>query len=77
MEILVLGGLIYLYFQQKKAEENTIPPLDLLDAKKLDSTVEMRVQAALKPVLAKEGYSDEDIQQIFTKTALLNRESSF
>jgi hypothetical protein len=70
---LIGGFLLFLFLRQRNAEAKVIPPLDLLDAKKLDSTVEVRVQSALRPLLSKEGYSDEDIQQIFTKTALLSK----
>lgn len=74
--VIFWGVLLWLYLRQKKAEAGKIPPLDLIDAKKLDSTVASKVQAALLPLLQSEGYSDQDIEQILTRTSLLGKPGS-
>jgi hypothetical protein len=66
---VVLGLLIFFFFL-KKGQEVDIPPLDLLDAKKLDEMVGKQVELALKPLLQSKGYQEEEIEQILTRTSL-------
>jgi hypothetical protein len=73
---LVFVGLVFLYLKQKKSEAGTIPPLDLVDAKKLDSTVASKVQSALLPLLQEEGYSKQDVDKILVRTSLLGKPGS-
>jgi len=69
--IIFFGILIFIFFlRQKKGQQNEIPPLDLLDGKKLDKMVEGRVQDALKPLLQSKGYQEEEIEDILTRTSL-------
>jgi hypothetical protein len=74
--ILIFGIIIFFYLRQKKSEAGKIPPLDLIDAKKLDTTVASKVQAALLPLLQEEGYSDQDIEKILVRTSLLGKPGS-
>jgi hypothetical protein len=67
---------VFLYLKQKKSEAGTIPPLDLVDAKKLDSTVASKVQSALLPLLQEEGYSKQDVDKILVRTSLLGKPGS-
>jgi hypothetical protein len=48
----------------------SIPPLDLIDAKKLDDAVSKQVESVLKPMLEKSSYTTEQIGQILTRTSL-------
>jgi hypothetical protein len=48
----------------------SIPPLDLVDAKKLDDVISKQVELAIKPMLEKGNYTTEQISQILTKTSL-------
>lgn len=74
--LLIFGVLVFLYLRQKKNESGKIPPLDLIDAKKLDSTVASKVQAALLPILQSEGYSEQDIEKVLVRTSLLGKPGS-
>jgi uncharacterized protein YneF (UPF0154 family) len=67
--IIIIGG-IYLYYKQSKAQEYDIPPLDLVDAKKIDDMVSKKVEDVLRPMLQSRGYNEEQINQILTRTAL-------
>jgi len=71
--LLFFGVLVFFYLKQKKDDEFYLPPLDLIDAKKLDSTVASKVQSALLPLLQAEGYSEEDIEKILVRTSLLGK----
>jgi hypothetical protein len=51
-------------------KENYIPPLDLLDAKKLDDMVSAQVSEALRPILQSEGHTEDGIKEILTRTSL-------
>jgi hypothetical protein len=67
----IIGIVIFFFFiKQKKGQEDTIPPLDLVDAKKLDDMVSKQVEDALKPILQSEGRNQEQIEQILTRTSL-------
>jgi hypothetical protein len=76
--ILALGGtfgtaifiVITIFFlRQRKAQEFDIPPLDLIDAKKLDELVSSQVEIALKPMLKSSGYTEEQINEVLTRTS--------
>lgn len=71
--LLIFGILVFFYLKQKKDEAGKIPPFDLIDAKKLDATVDSNVKAALLPFLQAEGYSKEDIEKILVRTSLLGK----
>ena len=62
--------IVYSYVKQKRAQENIVPPLDLIDAKKLDDMVSSQAQEYLRPLLSKQGYAEEEIQQILTRTSI-------
>jgi hypothetical protein len=63
--------IVFIWFLiQRKAQENDIPPLDLIDAKKLDEMVSNQVDLALKPMLQSNGYTEEQINQVLTRTSL-------
>jgi hypothetical protein len=63
--------IVFIWFLiQRKAQENDIPPLDLIDAKKLDEMVSNQVELALKPMLQSNGYTEEQINQLLTRTSL-------
>jgi hypothetical protein len=66
----VLGYFIYLTVVQRKAQEIDIPPLDVLDAKKLDEMVAKQVELSLIPLLRSKGYQEEQIDQILTRTSM-------
>jgi hypothetical protein len=78
-EILVVGlGLLstpfiiwflYKFLVQRKAQEYDVPPLDRVDAMKLDTLVSQQVEAALKPMLQSNGYSEEAIRSILIRTS--------
>jgi hypothetical protein len=63
------GYFIYFIWQQRKAQEYDIPPLDVLDAKKLDEMVAKQVELSLLPLLRSKGYQEEQINQILTRTS--------
>lgn len=62
--------ILFLFLRQRKAQEYDIPPFDLIDAKKLDDMVSKQVEEVLKPMLESEGYPEEEIEQILTRTSL-------
>ncbi len=62
--------LLFFFIRQRKAEESYIPPLDLVDAKKLDDMVSKQVEEYLRPLLTSKGYEEEEIKQILTRTSL-------
>jgi hypothetical protein len=64
--------LLYKFLVQRKAQEYDIPALDKFDAIKLDAMVSQRVEAALKPMLQSNGYSEEEVKSILTKNSLKN-----
>jgi hypothetical protein len=66
----VAGIALFFFLRQRKGQEGEIPPLDLIDGKKLDAMVSSRVDRALKPLLTSEGYSEEQIQAILTRSSL-------
>lgn len=69
--IVFIFVLVFIWFLiQRKAQENDIPPLDLIDAKKLDEMVSNQVELALKPMLQSNGYTEEQINQVLTRTSL-------
>lgn len=68
--IIVAIIIFFFFIKQKKGQEYDIPPLDILDAKKLDEMVEKQIQIALKPLLQSKGYQEEEIEQILTRTSL-------
>ncbi|MCA6536932.1 MAG: hypothetical protein IM585_22440 [Pseudanabaena sp. M135S2SP2A07QC] len=63
-------ALLYLFVQQRLAQEEIVPPLDLIDAKKLDDMVAGQAQEYLRPLLSQQGYAEEEIQQILTRTSI-------
>ena len=63
-------ALFFFFIKQSKGQEYDIPPLDLVDAKKLDDMVSKQVEEALKPILETEGYPQEQINEILTRTSL-------
>lgn len=67
--VFIVIGII-LYVKQRNAQQNDVPALDLVDAKKLDDMVASQVERALKPLLSKEGYSQESIEEALTRTSL-------
>jgi len=77
----LLGGFIPLigivalvfFLRQRKGQEEDIPPLDLVDAKKLDDMVAKQIEAALKPILRSDDYPEEQIQEILTRTSVKGR----
>jgi hypothetical protein len=70
--IFIIIGIIafILFLRQSKAQEYDIPPLDLVDAKKLDDMVSKQVESVLKPMLETKGYNEEQIKQILTRTSV-------
>lgn len=66
----ILIVVLFLFLRQRKAQEYDIPPLDLVDAKKLDDMVSKQVEEVLKPMLQSEGYAEEQIEKILTRTSL-------
>lgn len=69
---LILGVIIFLYLKQRAAEANTIPPLDLVDAKKLDTMISAKVEIALRPLLLELGFSDEEIEEALVRTSAVS-----
>jgi hypothetical protein len=69
--IVFIFVIVFVWFLiQRKAQENDVPPLDLIDAKKLDEMVSNQVELALKPMLQSNGYTEEQINQVLTRTSL-------
>lgn len=62
----LIAFLIYLKYRQD--EDRTIPTLDLIDAKKIDSMVVKQVENALRPILLAKGHTDAEIEDILTQT---------
>lgn len=60
--------LLFLW-TRRDGRAGTVPPLDLADAKKLDEMVSKQVEAALKPLLQADSYTEDQIQQILTRTS--------
>ncbi|TAG94067.1 MAG: hypothetical protein EAZ09_12265 [Oscillatoriales cyanobacterium] len=67
--IAAIIGVIF-FLKQRKGQELDIPPLDLLDAKKIDDMVSKQVEEVLRPMLESKGYAEEQIQEILTRTSL-------
>lgn len=67
--LIILGFIIFFYFRQSKGQGDTVPPLDLVDAKKLDDLVSKQAELALKPLLQSNGYSEVQIAEILTRTS--------
>ncbi len=67
--IFLIGGIVF-FLKQRKGQELDIPPLDLLDAKKIDDMVSKQVEEVLRPMLQSKGYAEEQIQEILTRTSL-------
>lgn len=67
--IAAIIGVIF-FLKQRKGQELDIPPLDLLDAKKIDDMVSKQVEEVLRPMLQSNGYAEEQIQEILTRTSL-------
>jgi hypothetical protein len=63
----VIGGFLFLMLKHRQDEEKTIPPLDLIDAKKLDDMVIRQVESSLHPILLNKGYAEEQIKEILTQ----------
>lgn len=72
ISIPVAAWLLYKFLVQRKAQEYDVPALDKFDAIKLDAMVSQRVEVALKPMLQSNGYSEEEIKSILTKTSVKN-----
>jgi len=64
-------GVVVLFFiiRQIMMQGKDIPPLDLVDAKKLDDMVARQVEEYLKPLLSSKGYSEDEIKEILTRTS--------
>jgi hypothetical protein len=67
---IIFVALIYFFIKQRKAQEYDTPPLDLVDAKKLDLIVSAQVHTALASLLKSEGYNEEQINQILVRQDL-------
>lgn len=67
--VLLYLVIKYLFIKQKKGQDETAPPLDMVDGKKLDAMVEDQIKKALKPLLTSDGYSDQEISSILTRTS--------
>lgn len=67
--VIVIIGMFMFFIKQRKGQEYDIPPLDLVDAKKLDDMVSKQVESVLKPMLENKGYNEEEIKQILTRTS--------
>lgn len=67
--IFLIGGIVF-FLKQRKGQDLDIPPLDLVDAKKLDDMVSKQVEEVLRPMLQSKGYAEEQIQEILTRTSL-------
>lgn len=69
---VILGVIIFFYSRQRNAEAKTVPPLDLVDAKKLDSMVAAKVQIALRPLLSEAGFSDDEIEEVLVRSSMVS-----
>ncbi len=67
---IIAAVLLIFFLRQRKGQELDIPPLDLVDAKKLDDMVAKQVEEYLKPLLQNKGYNEEQIKEILTRTSL-------
>jgi hypothetical protein len=67
---LIGFALLFFFLKQRKGQDEDIPPLDLIDGKKLGEMVSKQVEQALKPLLTSEGYSEEQIETILTRSSL-------
>jgi uncharacterized protein YneF (UPF0154 family) len=67
--VFIVGGIIFLILKHRQDEEKNIPPLDIVDAKKLDDMVVRQVEGTLQPILMSKGYAEEQIQEILTRTS--------
>jgi hypothetical protein len=65
--------VLYLFLRQRKKQEYDIPPLDLVDAKKLDDMVSKQVEDALRPILQSEGYTEEQMKEVLTRSSVGTR----
>lgn len=68
---IVIIVLLWFFVKQRKGQENDIPPLDLVDAKKLDDMVSNQVEEALRPILQSNGYTEAQMEEILTRTSVL------
>jgi hypothetical protein len=68
--IFVIAILLFFYLRQRKAQENDIPPLDVVDAKKLNAMVGKQTKIVLKPLLEAKGYSPQEIELLLTRTSI-------
>jgi hypothetical protein len=70
----LIGGTIGLWFLYQyliqRGNKVDIPPLDKFDGIKLEDLVSKQVEAALLPMLRLNGYGEEEIKSILTKTSL-------
>jgi hypothetical protein len=66
---IVLITFLWFFVKQRKGQENDIPPLDLVDAKKLDDMVSKQVEEALRPILQSNGYTEAQMEEILTRTS--------
>jgi hypothetical protein len=67
-----LGIIVILwsaFLQRLQSQIYDIPPLDLVDAKKLDDMISKQTELALKPLLQSNGYSEDQIAEILTRTS--------
>ena len=64
-------GVVVIFFiiRQIMMQGKDIPPLDLVDAKKLDDMVARQVEDYLKPLLSSKGYTDDEIKEILVRTS--------
>jgi hypothetical protein len=64
--------LLVNYFLKKNLISGniSIPPLDLMDAKKLDDMVSGQVEEALRPILQSNGYTEAQMEEILTRTSV-------
>jgi hypothetical protein len=67
---ILLGFFQLVSFFIDKFSPTDIPPLDLIDAKKLDDAVSKQVESVLKPMLEQAHYTSDQISQILTRTSL-------
>jgi hypothetical protein len=68
--VTIVTQLLILFFIVSLLSASKIPPLDLMDAKKLDDAVSKQVESVLKPMLEKNNYTNEQIGEILTRTSL-------
>jgi hypothetical protein len=47
-----------------------IPPLDLVDARKLTEMVSEQVEEGLKPLLQAKGFSEQELSKVLTRSSL-------